>query len=179
MMRRSLAVLLGVVLAAGSAAGVARADGPPESGFGSRQDPMTLHHASGGLVTPIVRVFNPCAYYGDDAYHRMTPIRAVLDDNRVFPELRNQGRDYRVWLKCSKATISPFGGVNFLATCTERGHVIKGSWGFSHQPGPIILPVANLFSRENSSWAYDFSLHNIGWVASDITIWWLCNEGSQ
>lgn len=182
MMRRwatlSLAVATSLALGV-PAAHAAGENAPPQSGFGSKSEPMTLHQASGGFIAPIVRVFNPCAHFGDEAYHRMTPIRAILDDNRVFPELRYEGRDYRVWLKCSKANIQPFGGLNFLATCTQRGHIIKGSWGFSHQFGPVILPVANVLSRDNSSWQYDFSLFNIGWVPSDTTIWWLCNEGTQ
>lgn len=175
----TLTLLLGPLTSAAAAPSREQLDPVPAAGFGSASDPMTPQHASGGFPFPIVRVFNPCHYFGGDAYHRLTRVTALLDDNGVFPTLRNWGTPYKVWLRCSKVSIDPFSGGSILATCKTRGHIIRDSWGFSHQAGPIILPVSNILSRENSQWVYDFSLYNIGWVTSDTSVWWLCNEGTQ
>lgn len=149
----------------------------PESGFGSREDPMTVHQGSGGLAHPLFRFFDPCAYFGPDSIYTLTPVLARLDDNVVFPTLTARGSVRKSWLQCTRLTIDPFGAVNFHATCNQRGHIVLDSYGYHHAAGPVIVPVAHLFSRDNSKWVRDMSLANIGWVRADVSLWWLCGSG--
>jgi len=168
------AAALTLVLSPASAAPATEGDAPT-SGFGSTDEPMTPDHASGGLLHPIFRFFNPCEYFGPRSFDKLTHLYARLDANPVFPTLTRTGKTRLASLQCGRMTVEPFGGKGLIATCKARGHLVKESWGFHHGPGPIVVPVRHLMSREDNDWQTDLAFYNIGWVRADITVWWLCN----
>jgi len=150
-----------------------RSSGPPTSGFGSESEPMTPDHASGELLHPVFRFFNPCDYFGPQSFERLTPLYSRLD-GVVFAALTRTGKTRLTSLKCGRLSLAPFGGTGLIATCTSGGHLVKESWGYHHGPGPIVLPLRHIGSPEDNRWQSDLGFYNIGWVRADVTVWWLC-----
>lgn len=160
---------------AGLAAPAAAEQSAPETGFGSRQNPMTLDNASGGLLHPVFRVFNPCQHFAPQSFGELTPLLARQDDEPVFPSLTRSGKARLAWLQCARSFADPFGGIDLVARCKSKGQLVGDSWGYHHGAGPIVLPFRNVFSRDDNRWQAELSFVNIGWVRADLTVWWLCS----
>ena len=135
---------------------------------------MTPDHGSGGLFHPVFRFFNPCDYFGPRSFDRVTPLYARVDASRFRPTLTHTGNARLTSLQCQRITAEAFGGMGLIASCSNRGRVVQQSWGYHHDPGPVVLPVRYLTSGEDTDWQSHLNFLNFGWVRADITVWWLC-----
>lgn len=136
---------------------------------------MTPDHGSGGLLHPVFRFFNPCEHFGPASFDRVTPLYARVDGSRFIPTLTHTGNARLASLQCQRITADAFGGMGLIASCMNRGRVVQQSWGYHHGPGPVVLPVRYLTSREDNDWQSHLNFLNFGWVRAEITVWWLCS----
>ena len=174
-----LLVMLVVVVAGfgGSASAQATSRELPSAGFGSQTEPMTSDHGSGGMPTPLFRVFNPCDHLGATASHHVVfPVWARLgygSDRRYGLEGSGKGWISRATLVCAKESIPAFVGRKTHLSCS-KGRLVSNSVGYSHGVGPIVIPAWT--ANDPSRWWADASvlMSNLGWVPAQLTIWWLC-----
>jgi len=174
-----LLLILVTLAACLGAAGAARAEerDAPTSGFGSKAEPMTSDHGSGGMPTPLFRFFNPCDHFGATAsHHELFPVWAALGygwDRRYGLEGSGKGWPSRATLVCTKESLPAFVGYKTSLSCS-KGRLVSNSVGYSHGVGPIVIPAWT--ANDPSRWWADASvlLSNLGWVPARVSIWWLC-----
>lgn len=181
----ALAVALAVFV---SGAPAQAADDVPDSGFGSRVDPMSLHQGSGGLYNPSFRFFNPCARHTSRAIFAYVERLDSWTTRLTWP---GQTPVVRAMLKCEVGTLRALGGGAANMTCVtaagRRIPSVRGSAGFTHGFGPIIQATLPQDRNDDLGGGWDpmewqefekASLFNWGWVSARIDYWYLCPDGS-
>jgi len=170
---RVCAVLTAAAAMAVGGAPAQAGDGVPDTGFGSRSDPMTRHHGGIPYSMPLVRVFDPCAHFGFDLPGR-TVTREIMARLKVtdLGELtllwpHEGGPPQRARLVCGRANLKPFHSEVFDvdSACAQGERYVAGSTAFHHGAGPIVIATQRSGVLRTV---------NIGWVNADVDVWWLC-----
>lgn len=164
----------------------------PDTGLGSRSDPMTIDHGGVsvfGIWQPIFRFSSPC--------EALPAARA--DGQRIYAAVEPHAQRFRGWqlansndgsrikeltLKCTTVSVGPWAQASAPTRCPmERREFppyapslyftdVGRSWAFHHGAGPILIPGHS--SGTSHSPGGTISLTNIGWVRADVDVWWLC-----
>jgi len=164
MTRRLAAATGGLLLSAVSLTGTAHASNAPQTGFGSKSEPMTTDHGSGGLSIPLFRFFNPCAAL-DSSGHSTPRLYALLGyGNREYEwKGPGSGSPELARLHCRSFSLRPYYSERVLLWC-DVGSPVRDSFAYTHPLGPVVT----------GSWDTRVTLINWGWVNADVTVWWLC-----
>lgn len=147
-------------------------DGVPDSGFGSRSDPMTRHQGGIPYSMPLVRVFDPCAHFGFDLPDRIRT-QAIMARLKVtdLGELTllwpHEAEPREARLVCGRTRLKPFHSEVFDVDggCGGNERYVAGSTAFHHGAGPIVVATQRSGVLRTV---------NIGWVNADVDVWWLC-----
>lgn len=142
---------------------------------------MTSHHGSGGMPTPLFRVFNPCAHFGiphqpvDGIRVNTQTIHAQLKREMQRFTLKDHAAPSSVaTLHCRRVPVAALRVGSETFFCPSRSHVVRDSLGYAHGAGPIIVPF--MVTPDDSQWWAEgqVDLVNFGWVDADVSLWWLC-----
>lgn len=166
MSRRLLAATFAVcfaLLASPAQAREAR-NSVPATGFGSKSEPMTTDHGSGGLGIPLFRFFNPCAALNSST-HNTPRLYALLAYGYREYELKAPGGGSLelASLHCRSFSLRPYYSERVLVWCAV-GSPVRDSFAYTHPLGPVLT----------GTWDTRVTLMNWGWVNADVTVWWLC-----